>query len=344
MRRGRGLSLVDRQRSWSCVVIRDPAANFNTKLAVAGKSRPSVYHEILYLPVMEQLKTYDEVRDVQFASNGSQFAVACADAVRIFDLVTKKSLRALQSGGSFRCAFAPDRNILAVAGTKVLSLFNIETSNCEWTARASSDVNCVVFSADGRFLIAGQANGTLTEWGAVDGKLTQLLARLSSQVTALALSPDGVTLAAGCGDGQVQLFCASAGGSWQAVHSFAAHAVGNAVAGLAFARSNATLLATGSADTTAKLWDVCDSQRPRLVHILAGHRAAVLSVAISCDGVRLGTGSADATVRIWDVATGHLQRTLTGHDDKVTAVAFHPRQSDLLVTGSYDETVIRMKC
>jgi WD40 repeat protein len=59
-------------------------------------------------------------------------------------------------------------------------------------------------------------------------------------------------------------------------------------------------LATGSTDSTAKLWSLTIKQE---VATLKGHRAAVEAVAFSSDGSTLATASGDSTVRLWRAAT-----------------------------------------
>ncbi|WP_328959542.1 trypsin-like peptidase domain-containing protein [Streptomyces virginiae] len=94
-------------------------------------------------------------------------------------------------------------------------------------------------------------------------------------------------------------------------------------------------LATGSVDTTARLWDVATRKiRPTL----EGHTGVVFSVAFSPDGRTLATGSSDDTVRLWDVATGSTRTTLYGHTDSVYSVAFSA-DGRTLATGSDDKTV-----
>ena len=82
-----------------------------------------------------------------------------------------------------------------------------------------------------------------------------------------------------------------------------------------------SILASGSADQTIKLWDPRTSE---IKTTLSGHRGTVYSVALSPDGSTLASGSYDHTIRLWDLHTGKLKRTLTGHTERIYSVAFNP--------------------
>ena len=68
-------------------------------------------------------------------------------------------------------------------------------------------------------------------------------------------------------------------------------------------------LATGSADRTARLWDLATGET---IRIFSGHTGAVDGVAFSPDGKTLVTGSGDHTVRLWDVASWSNLQVFSG--------------------------------
>ena len=103
------------------------------------------------------------------------------------------------------------------------------------------------------------------------------------------------------------------------------------VRGIAFSLDR-RLLATASADQTARLWDPATGD---CLRTLTGHDEALWGVAFSPAGRLLATASADSTARVWDPATGDCLRTLTGHLRSVWRVAFSP-DGRLLATASAD--------
>ena len=95
------------------------------------------------------------------------------------------------------------------------------------------------------------------------------------------------------------------------------------------------ILASGSYDTTVRLWQVSDGA---LLQTFAGHTGAVVSVAFSPDGQFLASGSDDNTIRLWRVGDNSPLRTLKGHTSYVYCVAFS-LDGQMLVSGSDDSTI-----
>ncbi|MGB8399023.1 caspase family protein [Bradyrhizobium sp.] len=103
---------------------------------------------------------------------------------------------------------------------------------------------------------------------------------------------------------------------------------------VAFSPDGRTVL-SGSADKTAKLWDVATG---KLLRTFQGHSQAVKSVLFSPDGHTVLSGSADKTLKLWDVSTGRLLRTFEGHSDEVRSVVFSP-DGRAVLSGSDDKTL-----
>jgi len=95
-------------------------------------------------------------------------------------------------------------------------------------------------------------------------------------------------------------------------------------------------LATASADTTARVWDLRATDPSASPIVLRGHDDAVKGVAFSPDGRYLATGSDDMTARVWDLQAtdpSASPRILRGHNDAVSAVAFSPDGYSLATAG-----------
>ena len=94
---------------------------------------------------------------------------------------------------------------------------------------------------------------------------------------------------------------------------------------------------TGSADGTAKLWDM-NGHNIRTFHGHNGHTGAIFGVAFSPGGDSILTGSFDSTAKIWDIE-GEVIRTLHGHSERLLNVTFSA-DGDKILTASFDSTAI----
>jgi WD40 repeat protein len=91
------------------------------------------------------------------------------------------------------------------------------------------------------------------------------------------------------------------------------------------------LLATGSRDSTARLWSASSG---KLLHVLQ-HHGYVLTERFSPDGRSLVTSSQDGAAYVWDVATGQRDLLLVGAGGSVESAAFSPDGSEI-ATASAD--------
>ncbi|CAD8111491.1 unnamed protein product [Paramecium primaurelia] len=99
--------------------------------------------------------------------------------------------------------------------------------------------------------------------------------------------------------------------------------------------SDGNTLASGSSDTSIRLWDVKTGQQKAK---LDGHTSYVRSVCFSPDGNTLASGSEDMSIRLWDVKTGEQKAQLDGHGKYVVSVCFSP-DGNTLASCSDDKSI-----
>ena len=107
-----------------------------------------------------------------------------------------------------------------------------------------------------------------------------------------------------------------------------------AVTALAFAPDGKTV-ASGSPDTTIRLWDVAGR---RALRTLEGHDAGVQGLAFAPDGKTLASASRDGTIRLWDVIVERPPTLLGQQKEPVWCVAFAP-DGKTIVSGGEDKVL-----
>jgi WD40 repeat protein len=85
-------------------------------------------------------------------------------------------------------------------------------------------------------------------------------------------------------------------------------------------------LASGSDDTTVKLWDLNTGKERTTLH---GHRAGIVAVSFSADGTTLASVNGPphmdpSEVKVWDVATGREHASFQGNASHFLSVALSP--------------------
>jgi WD40 repeat protein len=93
-------------------------------------------------------------------------------------------------------------------------------------------------------------------------------------------------------------------------------------------------LASGSADSTVKLWD---ARTGAILQTLSGQSGGGLGLAFSSNGARLASGSFDGPVKLWDTKTGDLVQTLPEYGfGGNRSLAFSPNGARLAIESADD--------
>ncbi|XP_050350298.1 WD repeat-containing protein 61-like [Nymphalis io] len=91
-------------------------------------------------------------------------------------------------------------------------------------------------------------------------------------------------------------------------------------------------LVTGGLDSLVKVWHF-QKNKIDLLHTLAGHCMAVVSVAVSPNGQIIASASLDSTLMIWELTTGNKINAIKTNATDVWKVSFSPDGTHV-VSGS----------
>lgn len=266
--------------------------------------------------------------------DGKTFVTASADAVRVAAPGGTPPPRGLEGppAAAQSVALHAGAGLVAAGGDNgQIKLWNLADGADRGSLRGHAGaVRDVAISAKGDQLISAGDDGTVRIW------------KLPVAAKTLAGSALPVAVAAFTADGSLVASAGTAGGKPTiVVRDTASGAVkatllGHeaAVTSLAFSADKKKLL-SGSADKTARVWNLADPKFPETAKFV-GHAAAVSAVAFSADGAQAFSGAADKTLLQWNAADGMEIRPLAGHTGAVTSLAV---AGATLVSGSADMTV-----
>ncbi len=262
------------------------------------------------------LKHNDWVSSLDISADGARALTTCDDGyARLWRLADATQLASLKSPGKpfNSVGFSPDGStaILTSSEDKLVSLWDLSVQSAIVTPTASPQSPTVANTKT-------QATATtLLDFN-----------QLGGEVWAAMFAPDGRhALTIGGNDAQL----------WD-IHArrpMVRYSPNGAVASAAIS-PDGKLIATGSWDHSAKIWDAATGHAIRKLD--GGHTGYINSVEFSPDGRELLTASDDDTALIWNVETGKQTGiAFLGHTARVLSATYSPDGKRVL-TASGDKT------
>jgi WD40 repeat protein len=251
---------------------------------------------------------------------------------------------------SWAVAFAPDSKTWATSSEKSVHIWGLGKIRPHLQfVDAPALIRSLAFSPDGRKLVAGLNDGSVTTWDSADREKAPTASRPSNQsVDVLAYAPDSRSIAIGGTDRTVRILDADTGAVRLTLRG---HRKG--ITGLAFSPDGKVLAAAADGEPALFVWNVANGEvvsNPTLPDASSGEGLACL--AFSPDGKALFAGG-DRGVITFDMTEGHRppshvgrggskpgkeRATLKGHTVEVKSLAFVDGGSKL-VSRSFDGMV-----
>lgn len=266
--------------------------------------------------------------------------------VRIWDVESAQQVARLDEHADdvWTIAFSPDGSLL-VSGSedRTAIIWDMDTYESIGVLGPHDDwVTTVAVSPDGQTVLTGSNDQKVRLWDIETEISLGEYAGDDGQLRSVVFTPDGTKFLSGADHARLidietgdvvqrypRLITDEETG--EIVEEFEGHS--SRINSAAFS-SDGSLLATGSADATIRLWE---TETGKLLTVFEGHSGQVRTVMFSADDSKILTSSADATIRLWSV-TGLELRIFSGHDTWVNQAAFSP-DGRFAVSGSWDDTL-----
>ncbi|KZS87696.1 WD40 repeat-like protein [Sistotremastrum niveocremeum HHB9708] len=265
-------------------------------------------------------------------------------SVHVWDVesATRKdtgSSSAKHSSGVTTVSFSPnvaDPVIVSCANWDVRLSDGASGSSVRKTVKGQNILYSVLFSPDGRFIITGAWDGTISllDRQAVEQPMAEEQADRAF-LSRIALSRDEKSLCASSADCSIHRFTVEDGAQIRSTGSPMRGHI-STISALAIS-PDGKLLASGSADNTVRIWGLEPEDPLHEPRILDGHTNWVREVAFDHQGEHLVSCSDDYTIRVWDTANW-TSAELRGHDLAVFTAQFY-NNKNCIISGSGDETI-----
>ena len=271
------------------------------------------------------------------------------------------------------CSISSDGKILALALGREVTIWELaERKRRLAFDRSTTPISALAYTPDGKRIVTGSFGGDVRVWDASSGKALEVLSARPGRVFAVDVSSDGARIGAADWTGDVRLWGTA---EQRLLASFVESDA--SVTGFDFSPDGKRVACT-STDGVLRVIDVetgqvlvrgedlqgtslfvafspdgeslvvagrdlllIDANDGSLVRRWSKLGSPVGALAWSPDGTHVAVGMAARTILLYDVSKEGDPRVLSGHDGRVTALAFTPAGS-VLLSGSYGDHSVRV--
>jgi WD40 repeat protein len=259
-----------------------------------------------------------------FSPDGRFLVVSgMSGTIYVWDTISGQLVRTLDGHSDWVWSIdtSTDGKTLISAGEdRTIRVWNLSTGLCTTVFRAHQDrIWSISLAPDDRHLVSGSEDRTISIWDLQQGKCVKTISGYSNWIKSIAFVPQRGWLASCHRDGGIRLW------DWQqatCIHTFWGHQ--DAVPTLAVS-PDGCYVASSSLDRTIRIWDLADFRCIREIDTQAEGSCAIV---FSSDSRKLIVGNYQAELQIWDAIAGQLDCVLSGHPNRIQAVAIcHVRQT-----------------
>ncbi len=290
----------------------------------------------------------DRVASVAFTANGELGVTGGADkSVRVFNAANGQQVRALPEVPEAVTSVALGREDGLVAAATTNGLIKIWTmaDGAPWKgdqpvagglaapsilAGHDGSIASLQFSADGKHLLSGGADGTLRWWQLPQAP--SLFQDNSGPISRFVVDAAG-KLAASIGvvDGKPAILIRDLAQDGKLIGRLIGHEA--AVNAIAF-DSRGRHLVSGDAANTVRVWNLADPKFPELAQIAAA--GPVTAVALNTTATQVFAATSDHVIGCWQLSDATELRKFTGHGGAVRSLLV---DGNVLYSASADGTV-----
>ncbi|XP_033628104.1 lissencephaly-1 homolog isoform X1 [Asterias rubens] len=261
-----------------------------------------------------------------------------------------------------RVLFHPVYSVMVTASEDAtIKVWDYEAGDFERTLKGHTDsVQDICFDHTGKILASCSADMTVKLWDFQAYECIKTMHGHDHNISSVSFMPTGDFVVSGSRDKTIKMWEVATG---YCVKTFQGHREWVRMVKVNY---DGSLLASASNDQTVRVWVVatkecklelrehdhvveCVSWAPECAHPTINEAiGAELTLVNKIDGKQtkknqrsgpfLVSGSRDKSIKVWDVSAGVCIITLTGHDNWVRGVLFHPG-GKFIVSASDDKTI-----